>query len=111
MNIPPVATVATYQRLRAINSDRAPGAHLALRVAVLGGGCSGFNYELNLVEGGLDDDIILTDGDGRVLIDVVSMPFLSGARIDFEDGLAAQKFVIENPNAVSSCGCGTSFSI
>lgn len=83
-----------------------------LRVAVAGGGCSGFQYEYNLVqETPASDDLILTRGDATVLIDQLSQEFLGGAEIDFVDDLIGQSFQITNPNAVASCGCGTSFSV
>jgi iron-sulfur cluster assembly accessory protein len=82
----------------------------ALRVAVEGGGCSGFQYEIDLDEP-REDDLVL-EGDGqKVVVDAVSLPFLVNAVIDFSEELIGARFVIENPNATSSCGCGTSFSL
>jgi iron-sulfur cluster insertion protein len=87
------------------------GKALMLRVAVEGGGCSGFQYQLDLVETAEDDDLrIQTDGQ-TALIDPVSVPFLKGSEIAFVDELAGAQFVIRNPNAATSCGCGVSFSI
>ena len=83
----------------------------ALRVAVEGGGCSGFQYEITLEEASAEDDLVLEKDGERVLIDPVSLPFLANAEIDFSDELIGAKFVIDNPNASSSCGCGTSFSM
>lgn len=83
----------------------------ALRISVEGGGCSGFSYKYELVcENNAEDFIIDSDG-ARIVIDPVSLPFLEGAEVDFIDDLMGQSFQIHNPNAVSSCGCGTSFSI
>lgn len=82
----------------------------ALRVAVEGGGCSGFQYEIKL-DAPEDDDLILEKNGERVLVDQVSLPFLAGAVIDFTEELIGARFTIENPNATSSCGCGTSFSM
>jgi iron-sulfur cluster insertion protein len=75
-----------------------------------GGGCSGFQYDIRLDEPAIDDLIIQKNG-LMVLIDQISLPFLQNATIDFTDELIGARFVIENPNASSSCGCGTSFSM
>ena len=96
-------------RLAAISE--AEGAIKNLRVAVLGGGCSGFQYEFTLEDAVADDDLIIEAGDAAVLIDPVSLPYLSGSVIDFKDELIGARFAVENPNATASCGCGTSFSI
>jgi iron-sulfur cluster insertion protein len=89
--------------------SEAEGGEKLLRVAVLGGGCSGFSYEFALEEAPAAEDA--TFGGGKVLIDPESLPFLEGSTIDFKDELIGARFAIENPNATSSCGCGTSFSI
>ncbi len=83
----------------------------ALRVSVEGGGCSGFSYKFDLAEGAGDDDLVLEKGDARVLIDSLSLVYMGGSEIDFVDNLMGQSFQINNPNAVASCGCGTSFTI
>ncbi|MCB1514772.1 MAG: iron-sulfur cluster insertion protein ErpA [Hyphomicrobiaceae bacterium] len=82
-----------------------------LRLAVEGGGCSGFQYKFDLVEAADAEDLVLERAGARVAIDPVSLQFLSGAEIDFIDDLMGQQFKIKNPNATASCGCGTSFSI
>ncbi len=83
-----------------------------LRISVAGGGCSGFQYEYNLVqEEPADDDLVLTRNGATVLIDSLSLEFMGGAEIDFVDDLIGQSFQIKNPNAVASCGCGTSFAV
>ncbi|MEL7105331.1 MAG: iron-sulfur cluster assembly accessory protein [Pseudomonadota bacterium] len=108
MNLPPTVTPRAFQRLAEINATA--DAPQALRVAVEGGGCSGFQYEIKL-DVPAEDDLVL-EGDGqKVLVDPVSLPFLANAVIDFSQELIGARFVIENPNATSSCGCGTSFSI
>lgn len=108
LNLPPTVTPRAFQRLAEINATA--DAPQALRVAVEGGGCSGFQYEIKL-DVPADDDLVL-EGDGqKVLVDPVSLPFLANAVIDFSQELIGARFVIENPNATSSCGCGTSFSI
>jgi len=87
------------------------GHPVMLRVAVEGGGCSGFQYQMDLVQTAEDDDLrVETDGQAA-LIDPVSVPFLKGSEIAWVDELAGAQFVIRNPNAATSCGCGVSFSI
>ncbi len=108
MNFPPKVTERAFARLAEIAA--LTGEAKALRVAVEGGGCSGFQYDIKLDEPAADDLVIQGAGQS-VLIDQVSLPFLSNAVIDFTDELIGARFVIENPNASSSCGCGTSFSI
>ena len=90
--------------------QREPGK-AALRVAVNGGGCSGFQYEFQLTDVLADDDLVIELGGAKALVDPVSQGFLAGSEIDFVDDLMGQSFRIKNPNATSSCGCGTSFSI
>ena len=87
------------------------GRPLMLRVAVDGGGCSGFQYRFELVETAEDDDLRIERDGQAVVVDPVSVPFLKGSEIAFVDELAGAQFVIRNPNAASSCGCGVSFSI
>ena len=82
-----------------------------LRVAVEGGGCSGFQYKFDLVGQAEPDDIVLERDGARVLIDPVSLDYMAGSEIDFVDDLMGQSFRVQNPQAKSSCGCGTSFSI
>lgn len=83
----------------------------ALRVAVQGGGCSGFQYALGFDTGPQDGDEVIEAHGVKVLIDPFSMPYLNGADIDFVDGLNATGFSITNPNTEASCGCGTSFEL
>lgn len=83
----------------------------ALRVSVEGGGCSGFSYKYDLVNEQEDDDLVIEKFGATVLIDAISVPYLDGSVIDFVDDLMGQSFQIRNPNATTSCGCGTSFSI
>ena len=82
-----------------------------LRVAVTGGGCSGFQYDFCLDDARADDDLVIAREGAMVLIDPVSLDFLKGAEIDFVDEMIGAAFKIKNPNATSSCGCGTSFSV
>ena len=106
---PPQATDRAFARLGEISE--AAGAPRMLRVAVEGGGCSGFQYDLRLEDAAEPDDLVLEQEGRKILIDPVSLPFLSGAVIDFTEELIGARFVIENPNVTSSCGCGTSFSV
>ena len=83
----------------------------ALRISVLGGGCSGFQYEFDLDGTRNEDDLEITRDGASVLIDSVSLVYVLGSEIDFVDDLIGAQFQINNPNATASCGCGTSFSI
>lgn len=107
MNLPPKVTERAFARLAEINAS---GDVKPLRVAVAGGGCSGFQYEIRLDQAE-SDDLVLKSGGQSVVVDPVSLPYLAGAVIDFTDELIGARFTIENPNATSSCGCGTSFSV
>lgn len=82
-----------------------------LRVAVEGGGCSGFQYKFNLVAAPESDDLVLTSSGATVVIDPVSQQYMEGAEIDFVDDLIGASFRINNPMATAGCGCGTSFSL
>ncbi len=83
----------------------------ALRVSVEGGGCSGFSYKFDLVDGRNEDDVAIEKNGATILIDELSLVYMGGSVIDFVDDLMGQSFQIRNPNAVASCGCGTSFSV
>jgi iron-sulfur cluster assembly accessory protein len=87
-----------------------PGKN-ALRVSVEGGGCSGFSYRYDLVGDRNADDVAIERDGATVLIDEMSLVYMGGSVIDFVDDLMGQSFQIRNPNAVASCGCGTSFSV
>jgi len=108
LTLPPRVTKRAFARLVEINAASTPAK--ALRVAVEGGGCSGFRYDIRLDEQGADD-LVLEGRGQKVLVDSVSLPFLANAVIDFADELVSARFIVENPNATSSCGCGTSFSL
>jgi iron-sulfur cluster insertion protein len=82
----------------------------ALRIAVTGGGCSGFQYALGFDTEQHSDDLIYEQGGVRVVVDETSAEYLTGAVVDFQDGLNGKGFAIENPNSTGSCGCGQSFS-
>ena len=83
----------------------------ALRISVEGGGCSGFSYKFDLTHQVEADDLVIEKDGARVLIDQTSLAYMDGAVVDFVDDLMGQSFQIRNPNAVASCGCGTSFAI
>ena len=84
---------------------------LKLRIYVTGGGCSGFQYGFAFDEVAAEDDLLIDCGSMGLLIDAVSLQYLEGAHIGYEDGLEGSRFVIQNPNASTSCGCGSSFSV
>lgn len=107
MQLPPKVTERAFARLAEIGAG---DQGQALRVAVEGGGCSGFQYDIKL-DAPADDDLVLEGQGQKVVVDSVSLPFLENAVIDFTNELIGARFVIENPNATSSCGCGTSFSM
>ncbi len=107
MQLPPKVTDRAFARLAEIGAAQ---QGQALRIAVEGGGCSGFQYDIKL-DNAAQDDLRLEGSGEAVVIDQVSLPFLAGAVIDFSEELIGARFTIENPNASSSCGCGTSFSM
>lgn len=84
---------------------------LKLRVYVTGGGCSGFQYGFTFDEVVAEDDSVVEKDGIKVLVDAMSYPYLVGAQVDYEESLQGSKFLIQNPNASSTCGCGSSFSI
>jgi iron-sulfur cluster insertion protein len=100
---------AAARRLHAISE--AEGRPMMLRIAVEGGGCSGFQYQFDLVDAAEPDDLRIERDGAAALVDEVSLVLLKGSEIDFVDELAGAEFKVRNPNAKSSCGCGVSFSI
>ena len=108
LTLPPKVTERAFARLAEINANA--DENKALRVAVEGGGCSGFQYDIKL-DDPAEGDVVLEGEGQKVVIDNVSLPFLSNAVIDYTQEIIGARFVIENPNATSSCGCGTSFSM
>ena len=109
MNLPVTVSQSAAKRIAAILANEGGGT--MLRLAVTGGGCSGFQYNFALDEARMDDDLVLQKDGATVLIDPVSLDFLVGAEIDFTDDLIGQAFKVNNPNATASCGCGTSFTV
>ncbi|MCU0831643.1 MAG: iron-sulfur cluster assembly accessory protein [Rhizobiaceae bacterium] len=103
-------TDAAYRRVAKVTAAEAEKS--ALRISVEGGGCSGFSYKFDIVPAKPNsDDIVFEQDGGMVLIDELSVVYMKGSVIDFVDDLMGQAFKITNPNAVASCGCGTSFSV
>ena len=82
-----------------------------LRISVNGGGCSGFQYAFDVERERTDEDVAVERDGATLLVDQVSLPYISGSTVDFVDDLMGQAFKIENPQATASCGCGTSFSL
>lgn len=109
LTLPPQVTDRAFARIAEI--AELTGEKKALRVAVEGGGCSGFQYDIRLEDTAAPEDLVLEKDGLQVLVDSVSLPFLQNAVIDFTEELIGARFVINNPNASSSCGCGTSFSV
>jgi iron-sulfur cluster assembly accessory protein len=109
MNNTVTLSAAAARRIQAISERE--GHPVMLRVAVEGGGCSGFQYQFDLVEAAQEDDLKVERDGAAALVDVVSLALLGGSEIDFVDELAGAEFRVRNPNAKSSCGCGVSFSI
>lgn len=97
-------------RLRELQAEK-PGSTVVLRIEVEGGGCSGFQYRFKLDDAVRDDDLVFEQDGGRVVCDTLSLEFLRGATLEFEDTLMRAAFTIsKNPNAEASCGCGSSFA-
>ncbi|WP_421998395.1 iron-sulfur cluster insertion protein ErpA [Reyranella sp.] len=82
-----------------------------MRVAVLGGGCSGFQYNFSFEEGRNDDDLVIERDGASVLVDSTSLELLKGSELDYVEEMVGSSFQVKNPNATSSCGCGNSFSL
>ena len=102
-------SAAAAQRLKTLSATE--GHPVMLRVAVEGGGCSGFQYQFDLVDHSNADDLRIERDGAAALVDEMSLVLLKGSEIDFIDELAGAEFKVRNPNAKSSCGCGVSFSI
>jgi iron-sulfur cluster assembly accessory protein len=100
---------AAARRIQSLARDE--GRPLMLRVAVSAGGCSGFQYEFDLVDEAATDDLTIERDGAKAVVDQVSMVLLKGSQIDFVEELVGAQFRVNNPNAKSSCGCGVSFSV
>jgi iron-sulfur cluster assembly accessory protein len=101
----------TERAARRIAEITAAEGRSALRVAVLAGGCNGFQYRFELDDATQDDDVVIERSGAKVLIDPVSLDLLAGAELDYAEELMGSYFAVKNPNAKSACGCGTSFSV
>lgn len=109
-NRPFGVTESAAKRIAVLREEEG-GPDTVMRVAVLGGGCSGFQYQFSFDQAINDDDHVIEKDGVRVVVDDVSLDLLAGAQLDFKDELIGSYFAVENPNASSSCGCGTSFSV
>ena len=108
---PTSMTVSARAAKRIAEILKAESEPVMLRLAVTGGGCSGFQYTFTLDDTRMDDDLVIERDGATVLVDPMSLDFLQGAELDFADDLIGAAFKVNNPNASSSCGCGTSFSL
>ncbi|NBW34155.1 MAG: iron-sulfur cluster insertion protein ErpA [Cytophagia bacterium] len=97
-----------FEQIREIMLDQ--NTTDALRVYVQGGGCSGFQYGFTFDENQSDDDFVVESKGIKILVDAMSMSYLEGAEIDYKEELMSSQFVIKNPNATTTCGCGSSFA-
>jgi iron-sulfur cluster insertion protein len=104
-------TPAAAARIKSALAEPENAPHTAFRVFVVGGGCSGFQYGFKLENRPEADDIVLDTHGVKVLVDPISMQYLSGATVDFSETLQGSVFKIDNPIATSKCGCGSSFSV
>src|SRR5574338_1020872 len=102
-------TAAAAERINTIVAAEPAGA--GLRVAVEGGGCSGFQYDIGVAQGANADDLVIERDGARLFVDPISLPFLLGAEVDWVDELIGASFKVKNPNATSGCGCGVSFAV
>lgn len=110
MPAPLVFTDSAANKVKELIAEEG-NADLKLRVFVTGGGCSGFQYGFTFDEAASEDDTVMEKNGVTLLIDPMSFQYLVGAEIDYSEGLQGSQFVIKNPNATSTCGCGSSFSV
>jgi iron-sulfur cluster insertion protein len=110
MPSPLLFTNSAAQKVKELIEEESNSA-LMLRVFVSGGGCSGFQYGFTFDENINDGDTKIVNGDVTLLVDPMSFQYLMGAEIDYQEGLEGAQFVIKNPQAKSTCGCGSSFSV
>jgi len=105
-----VFTDAAANKVKALIAEE-KNPNLKLRVSVDGGGCSGFQYGFAFDENVNSDDTVIENNGATMLVDVSSMQYLNGSEVDYLEGLEGARFVVNNPNAKSTCGCGSSFSV
>ena len=101
---------SAVRKVRALVEDEG-NPQLKLRIYITGGGCSGFQYGFTFDELSADDDLVIEKDGVTALVDAMSYQYLAGSEVDYSEGLEGSRFVINNPNAVTTCGCGASFSI
>jgi len=104
-------TARAAAQIKAIVASQPADSPQALRVAVLAGGCSGFQYRFELDGVRAEDDLVVERDGATVLVDPASLDLLAGSELDYTDALMGAHFAVRNPNAASACGCGTSFSV
>ena len=102
-------SASAARRINKITTGQPAGT--MLRVEVIGGGCSGFSYRFGFAGEANTDDLVIERDGAKVAIDEASLPFLAGSEIDFVEEIIGASFKVNNPNATSACGCGTSFSV
>lgn len=102
-------SASAAERIKTVVASEPTGA--GLRVAVEGGGCSGFQYEIAVAGAANADDLVIERDGARLFVDPVSLPFLLGSEVDWVEELIGASFKVKNPNATSACGCGVSFSV
>jgi iron-sulfur cluster assembly accessory protein len=102
-------SASAAERIKAVVATEPAGA--GLRVAVEGGGCSGFQYEIAVAGAANADDLVIERDGARLFVDPVSLPFLLGSEVDWVEELIGASFKVKNPNATSACGCGVSFAV
>ena len=109
MTDPIVFTESAAEKVKAILVEEG-NLNMKLRVYVTGGGCSGFQYGFAFDENAAEDDTVVSRNGVDMIVDPMSFQYLAGAEIDYQEGLEGSRFIIRNPNATSTCGCGSSFS-
>ena len=113
LSLPPAPlrfTAAAAAKVRELVAEEG-NASLSLRAYIQGGGCSGFQYGFEFDEGRNEDDIVIVTDGATLLVDPLSLQYLAGAEVDYSESLAGAQFVIRNPNAKTTCGCGSSFTV
>jgi len=103
-------TEAAAARIAEILKEADPRDHRFFRVMIEGGGCMGFQYMMDVDDAPMEGDVVIEKGDAKLVVDGFSAAFLNGAELDWVEDLAGARFEVRNPNAASSCGCGTSFT-
>ena len=107
---PIILTERAAAKVRELRDDEG-NPNLKLRVYITGGGCAGFSYGFTFDENVNDDDTSVEREDVTLLVDAMSIQYLDGSEVDYEQGLMGSRFIVNNPNAVTTCGCGSSFSV